>query len=553
MFAKAVRGWYAGSPFPLMSVPEARILVCDDEEHVLLTLQAILLEDGYRVDVAADGLKAIEALRASHYDLVLTDLKMPGVDGLGVLAEVQKSSPSTVTIMMTGYGSVGSAIEAVHLGAYEYLLKPMEVPELKQAVRRSLERKRLSEVESLYRVSTATTTSFDRDKIAQEISDAAREVLCLASARLITFDPNGIAEAEPELAAIISERLFATALESGSCVTNLECPSALARWAESNGISSFAVVPGIGNGRLRCVLLVHNNFDQYEFHASALRYLKALAGQCALALANASLFAQLQQNNLELESANRKFRELDRLRSQFLSIATHELRTPLTIIMGYNSMVAESLHDRATSEEKDLLSESVTACQRLIRLVNSMLDMTQIESGKLRMDFSDTDLASLINNVVSLFQAEASKKDIHLGLEVPARMPRLLLDADRIEQVVINLIGNALKFTGVGGKVDVALRYSGESETVEVSVSDTGVGIAEGDLEVIFDEFAQLQRNANQGSREGTGLGLAIVKRIVEAHSGAISVRSTLQRGSTFTFRLPARRPQASSSAAIPA
>ena len=553
MTAKAARDVFVGNSFPAMFVPEARILVCDDEEHVLLTLQAILQEDGYRVDVASDGVKAIEALRASHYDLVLTDLKMPGVDGLGVLAEVQKSSPTTVTLMMTGYGSVGSAIEAVHLGAYEYLLKPMEVPELKQAVRRSLERKRLSEVESLYRVTTATTASFDRDKIAQEIAESAREVLSLASARLITFDRDGVAEAEPELAAILSERLFATALESGTCVTNRECPSALARWAATNGINSFAVVPGIGNGRLRCVLLAHNDHDKYEFHASALRYLKALAGQSALALANASLFAQLQQNNLELESANRKFRELDRLRSQFLSIATHELRTPLTIIMGYNSMLSESLETRATAEERDLLAESVTACQRLIRMVNSMLDMTQIESGKLRMDFTDTDLPGLISNVVGMFQAEASKKDIHLGLEIPARMPRLLLDGDRIEQVVINLIGNALKFTGVGGRVDVALRYFSESETVQVAVSDSGVGIAADDLEVIFDEFAQLQKNAPRGTREGTGLGLAIAKRIVEAHSGAIAAGSVLGKGSTFTFTLPARRPQANSSAAIPA
>src|SRR3954468_6265208 len=536
-----------------MSVPEARILVVDDEKHVLLTLQAILQEDGYRVDVASDGMHAIEALRASHYDLVLTDLKMPGVDGLSVLAEVQKSSPTTVTIMMTGYGSVGSAIEAVHLGAYEYLLKPMEVPELKQAVRRSLERKRFSEVDSLYRVSSVVTTSFDKEKIASEIEEAARQVLSLASVRLITFDRNGIAEAEPELASILSERFFVGALEAGTCVTNQECPSALARWAEANGISSFAVVPGIGNGRLRCVLFAHNDFENYAFHASALRYLQGLAAQCALALANASLFAQLQQNNLELESVNRKLRELDRLRSQFLSIATHELRTPLTIIMGYNSMLADSLDDRTTSEEKELLSESVTTCQRLIRMVNSMLDMTQIESGKLRMNFEDTDLSSLINNVVGLFQTEAAKKHIHLGLELPARMPRLLLDGDRIEQVVINLIGNALKFTGVGGRVEVALRYSVESETVQIAVSDTGVGIADADLELIFDEFAQLQKRANHSPNEGTGLGLAIVKRIVEAHAGAIMVESTLGQGSTFTFTLPARRPQANSSAAIPA
>jgi len=536
-----------------MSVPEARILVVDDEAHVLLTLQAILQEDGYRVDVASDGNQAIEALRVSHYDLVLTDLKMPGVDGLSVLAEVQKSSPTTVTIMMTGYGSVGSAIEAVHFGAYEYLLKPMEVPELKQAVRRSLERKRLSEVDSLYRVSSAVTTSFDKEKIAEEIEQAAREVLSLASARLITFDRNGVAETEPMLSSILSERLFATALESGTCVTNQECPSVLAQWAELNGISSFAVVPGIGNGRLRCVLLAHNDHDKYEFHASALRYLQALAGQCALALSNASLFAQLQQNNLELESANRKLRELDRLRSQFLGIATHELRTPLTIIMGYNSMLSEALNDRTTADEKELLGESVSACQRLIRMVNSMLDMTQIESGKLRMDFQETDLTALISNVVGMFQTEASKKDVHLGLEIPARMPRLLLDGDRMEQVAINLVGNALKFTGNGGRVEVAIRYSAESETVQVSVMDTGVGIAAEDQEVIFDEFAQLQKGARGRSREGTGLGLAIVKRIVEAHAGAITVESALGRGSTFTLTLPARRAHTNSSAAIPA
>lgn len=536
-----------------MSVPEARILVVDDEKHVLLTLQAILQEDGYRVDTVSDGAQAIEALHASHYDLVLTDLKMPGIDGLEVLGEVQKSSPTTVTIMMTGYGSVGSAIEAVHLGAYEYLLKPMEVPELKLVVRRSLERKRLSEVESLYRVTSAVTSSFDKETIALQIQDAAREVLLLASARLITFDENGVPEAEPSLSAVLNESTLISALQAGISFANQDAPPVLTRWAEMQKVSSFAIIPGIGNGRLRCVLIVHNGCDKYDFHVSAFRYLKALAGQCALALANASLFAQIQQNNLELASANGKLRELDRLRSQFLSIATHELRTPLTIIMGYNAMLADSLKERATTDEKELLSESIGACQRLIRMVNSMLDMTQIESGKLRMEYAETDMPTLVNNVVSMLQTEASRRDVHLGLEIPVRMPRLLLDRDRIEQVVINLVGNALKFTNPGGRVEVSLRYEHESGTVQIAVKDTGVGISSQDQEVIFDEFAQLQRNSNKNPREGSGLGLAIVKRIVEAHSGTIAVESTPGRGSTFTFTLPARRPKTSSSAAVPA
>lgn len=536
-----------------MSVSEARILVVDDEKHVLMTVQAILQEEGYLVDVASDGTQAMAALNSTHYDLVLTDLKMPGVDGLGVLAEVRKCSPSTITLMMTGYGSVGSAIEAVHLGAYEYLLKPMEVPELKQAVRRSLERKRLSEIESLYRVMSAVTRSFRKETIAQEIEKAARDVLSLTFAQLISIDREGRLETHPELASILKQENLIQVLETGACITDDCCPEALAKWAETRGILSFAVVPGLGNRRLCCILLVHNGSEKYEFRASALRYLQALAGQSALALANASLFAQLQQNNLELESANRRLRELDRLRSQFLGIATHELRTPLTIIMGYNAMVAESLQDRATAEEKELLRESVAACQGLVRMVNSMLDITQVEAGKLRMDFSEADLKALVSSVVGFFQPEAAQRNIHLGIEVPPHMPLLFLDPDRMEQVVINLIGNALKYTNSGGRVDVFVRYFADSETAEVAVRDTGVGIAPEDQELIFDEFTRVARTKDTVRKEGNGLGLSIAKRIVEAHLGSIRVESIPGKGSVFTVTLPVRRSMPHSTIAVSA
>jgi signal transduction histidine kinase len=536
-----------------MTVPEATILVVDDEPNVLITLRAILREDGYTVDTAPSGEEAIEAIRACKYDLVLTDLKLPGIDGLGVLDEVQKTSPATVTIMMTGYGSVNSATEAVHLGAYEYLVKPMEVTELKQAVRRSLERKRLSEIDTLYRVSTAVTGSHDRDHVAREIAEAARQVLGIASAMIISFRRSGIVEPFVESTYVFGTQPVKNRLESGAVLTANSDDELLSEWAAEQQIQSFAVVPGINQGKLVCVLVAHNNGHPYEFHASAIRFLQSLVGQSALVLSNAGLFAQLQQNNLELEAANRKLRELDRLKSQFLSIATHELRTPLTIIMGYNAMLAEELRDRATAEERELLQESVSACQRLIRLVNSMLDINQIEAGKMTMNFAEADLNGVVRNVVNLFQPEAQRKQIHLSLEVPAHMPRLLIDADRIEQVAINLVGNAMKFTGEGGGIHVSVRYAAAAETVQVAVQDTGVGIAPEDQELIFDEFAQVGRCAANRQREGSGLGLAIAKRIVEAHAGHISLQSLPGEGSTFAFTLPARTAQVSSSTAVPA
>jgi signal transduction histidine kinase/CheY-like chemotaxis protein len=533
-----------------MPVHEARILVVDDERNVLMSLQAILQEDGYRVDTAERSVLAVEAIRKNHYDLVLTDLKMPGIDGLELLAEVRKFSPTTVTIMMTGYGSVDTAIDAVRLGAYEYLLKPMEVVDLKHAVRRSLERKRLSEVDTLYQLSSTVSASFDREKIRQEIQEAACRVLRLRHAEIIELTEPTDADA---ISAMLASPLVRAVLEQGMSITDQDASEGFHSWADSQGISSFALVPGVANGQLVCVLLVHNGDERYEFHASVIRFLHALSAQSALALSNATLFERVQQKNLELESANRKLQELDRLRSQFLSIASHELRTPLTLIMGYNSMLADSLTTRVTAEEKEILHESVVACQRLIRMVSSMLDLTQIDSGKLRIDFVSTDLVSLLNTTVGLFQTEAASRGIHLNLEVPVQLPRLLVDGDRLEQVITNLIGNSLKFTGEGGRIHVSLRYEADAGTVSISVSDTGIGIALEEQELIFNEFAQMERQAAKRHREGTGLGLAISRRIVEAHSGTISVRSAPGEGSTFTVVLPARRPLASSTSSKPA
>src|SRR5512146_2566950 len=154
----------------------AKILVVDDEANVLLTVAAILEQEGYDVDSAGGGEHAIQAIRSTHYDLVLTDLKMPAVDGLAVLEEVRKRSPATVTVMMTGYGSVDSALEAVQRGAYEYLLNPAEVADLKAAVSRSLERKRFSEIDTLYRVGRTVTGSLDPQAIAPEVAAAVRQV-----------------------------------------------------------------------------------------------------------------------------------------------------------------------------------------------------------------------------------------------------------------------------------------------------------------------------------------------------------------------------------------
>ena len=504
----------------------ARILLVDDEPNVLLSAQEILRREDYTVDAVSDGTQAVQALAKAAYDLVLTDLKMDGMDGLELLAHVQKRSPQTVTVMMTGYASVDSAVEAVRNGAYEYLLKPVSVEELKQAVHRSLERKRFSEIDTLYRVGNELAKVNTRQEIQAIVSDATRSVLGLDKVDWFSVDRDGRVQAPEQF----SELLSSTELQS------LESGEPLYIQRTDGAAGATVMVPGLANGKLIGILFAAYE-ERLEIHASALRFLGGLAVQAAFALENLSLIEELRSNNATLAEANRKLRELDVLKSQFLSVATHELRTPLSVILGYNSMIEESAEPRLTAEERGLLRESLAACKRLMRLVNSMLDLSQMQSGKLRLQFSVADLRQSAESVVALFEAEAQRQGIRLELKVADPLPRIEMDAEKIEQVLVNLVSNGLKFTDRDGAVSLDIRPR-SGDTVEIRVEDTGIGIAPEDQTEIFDEFARVRRGEAVG-RPGSGLGLAIVRRIVEAHGGYINVTSTPGKGSTFSVQIP--------------
>src|SRR4051812_16999160 len=225
-----------------MQPSKAKILLVDDEPSILLTVAEILRLEGYEVRPVVDGASAIAAIREAHYDLVLTDLRMKGIDGLGVLAEVRKQSPNTVTVMMTGYASVDSATEALQLGAYDYLLKPVEVSALKLAVQRSLERKRLSEIDTLYHVSREISHAHNPADIEAEITSAAQQVLGVRNAYLITATREGQLQHEfSPLAPVLDDPQVLGRLNCGEIVTS--------RASTEDGTSglplSFVLVPGI--------------------------------------------------------------------------------------------------------------------------------------------------------------------------------------------------------------------------------------------------------------------------------------------------------------------
>ncbi len=229
-----------------------------------------------------------------------------------------------------------------------------------------------------------------------------------------------------------------------------------------------------------------------------------------------------------------KLKEVDKMKTDFFALMSHELRTPLTAIKEGTNLFLEGKGGDVTEQQKKLLRIISEESNRLIGLVNSVLDLSKLEAGMLTLNFTWADLSSLITRAVVEMGPLAEAKRIMINRDV-GELPGLTIDAERMLQVLRNLIGNALKFTPRGGMVSITARH--EEKAVFVSVADTGPGIPEEHVAVIFDKFRQAP---GSGRFPGSGLGLAIVKHIIEAHGGSVWVQSKAGNGSIFTFQLPA-------------
>lgn len=242
--------------------------------------------------------------------------------------------------------------------------------------------------------------------------------------------------------------------------------------------------------------------------------------------------------NRELELANKKLKELDQLKSDFISVVSHELRTPLTSIKAFTELII--LKPRMMSEKRNrLLSIINNETDRLARLINDILDLTKIEAGKLSWHVTRVSLSEIIQNSVTSMQSLADNKSLSIIVDVPAALPRLFGDRDRLIQVITNILSNAVKFTHDGGTISInAFTEDVPRHQIIVKISDTGVGIPARDFDVIFEKFRR-SGDVLTTHAEGTGLGLAITKQIVEYHGGRIWAESTPGKGSSFSFTLP--------------
>ncbi len=253
---------------------------------------------------------------------------------------------------------------------------------------------------------------------------------------------------------------------------------------------------------------------------------------------------ELEAKNQKLDALNTRLKELDRLKSSFLATVSHELRTPLTSIIGYSEMLSEGLAGPMNPEQVDYVRTIMDKGETLLKLITSILDISQIEAGKVRLSFETVDVAEILRESITSVTPQAQKKGVTLETSLPPdHQQRVSADRDRLRQVVVNLLANAVKFTSRGGTVSIFLGPNGHqpelgAEGYRIIVEDSGVGIPTDQFDKIFNSFYQVDSSS---TREfgGAGLGLAIVKSFVEGHGGQVRVSSEMGRGSRFAAILP--------------
>ena len=267
-----------------------------------------------------------------------------------------------------------------------------------------------------------------------------------------------------------------------------------------------------------------------EYSPEVIEVLRTFATQSALAIQNARLFREIADKSRQLEVASRH-------KSEFLANMSHELRTPLNAIIGFSEVLNERMFGELNDKQAEYLRDIHASGTHLLSLINDILDLSKVEAGRMELELTDFNLPATLDNAVTLVRERASRKRVTVRIAVEERVGAIRGDERKIRQVLLNLLSNAIKFTPEGGRIEVAAAQA--DGAVQVSVSDTGVGIAPEDLEAVFEEFRQV--GASAAKQEGTGLGLALCRKFVELHGGRIWVKSEAGGGSTFTFALPTR------------
>jgi two-component system, OmpR family, phosphate regulon sensor histidine kinase PhoR len=494
------------------------ILVVDDEESIREGSGRILTRMGYQVYKASRGSEGLEILGSHPIEIVLLDLKMPGMDGMEVLAHIQRLNPEILVIIITGYATLETAVEAMKQGAYDFIAKPFEPDQLRIVINRAKERIRLTE---------------ETEKLAQEqqrnLADLGTEKSRIRT--IVESLPNGVlvTNVQGQVALMNPAFQWLMGIESGS--KTIPEDKATGEPIEAcildKGFCQF--VEDISAGKAQSLPAT------YEFTTIDEKYLMA-SGRPVLGDQGECLGAVV--NLVDITA----MKVLDRLKSEFVAKVSHELRSPLSTIHEQLALVLKDMVEKESPRDQYLLSRAKEKTQGLISLIGDLLDLSRIEAGNVCSDCKPVKLDDLLKSIVDFMETRAIGKNQSLKLILyDAPIPLISADPRALESVFGNLIANAINYTRDGGAIEVKISLAPnriQPEKIRIDVSDTGFGIEAKDIDNIFKRFYRV-KNEKTRFITGTGLGLPIVKGLLDELGGSIQVKSEPSQGSTFTVLLP--------------
>lgn len=539
----------------------ARVLIADDDTVMGGFCARALSGVGYAVSTAVDADVALAALRGDGpFDLLLADIQMPGLSGLELARIARELDPAIAVVIMTGHSSPDTVYASVRRGVADYLTKPFTVEELTVVVEQALHKRqllqeslRLRALEQLLRSSEAINAILDREQLAREIIARARaHVPSLAGYLIIygsTDTPMQVVCDPPEAALLPAGHAAAgEGLRAGRPVpVGGDAPlGALGERPLARGLAVPLRAQGEAVGAL---LLCDERPDLGS--PGAQEILALLAHQAGNALRNAHLYG-------ELETAYQGLRELDRMKSEFIAIASHELRSPLAIVMGYAKMV----RDRSEGDQREYAQRVLDGAERIKGIVDDMMRLRDFDRNQTVLALEPVPVHELLRQATERLAPAAQQKRQAIALDAPAPPLTVPLDREKALLVVGNLLANAIKFTPAGGQIALAAELwphdrlaaavsrAASNPTVRrlsgalpaawavIRVVDNGIGIPRDQQQRIFERFYQVASSLTR-EQGGVGLGLAIVCDLASLQGGVVWVESEEGQGSTFSFALP--------------
>ncbi len=505
-------------------MPKWKILLVEDNFDHAELMEIALKKNISNLEItkAFTAKSCLSLLEQDSFDTILLDYSLPDKNGLRVLEEIKAMGIQTPIIVVTGMGSEVVAVKAIKKGAYDYLIKSdgylVTLPVTIQKVlkNKGLE-ERLDETERRYRdlVENANDGIYVLDK---------KGYFILVNNKIVDFT------GYPRKKLLKMHFRHIIALEERGRWSQL-----IKKLQKEGSLDHIRTLIQTKRGeKLHIELNVSPVFKNAKINGYQ-GIARDISSQMQAEKEIRKQSEELKKLNKELNKKNKELEEINRLKSQFVSNVSHELRTPLNGVLGYAELLRDGIYGAVSDEQRKALQNIISSGNHLLDLINEILDFSRLQNGRMKLYKEVCSIYNVIDAVEATVKPMLRNLPIELIIRLSPNLPDVYVDSQKIYQVFINIVGNAMKFTQSG---EIEIRGELTNSEILFSVRDTGIGIATEDIPLIFEEFRQLD-GSNTRRYGGTGIGLTLAKRLLELHDGRIWVESELGKGSTFYFTLP--------------